>query len=260
MRWAYDWLPTRYAIMTLIVAVELPSAERVRAFRMTDHRVLVASVERIAARFRGVDLACIAFERKARPGEGTDVLNVTQASLRLADTIIDPGTYAEQVNAQRAPPELHEPRPKRINKTVNDVLAWWSARYLSRQMAVNDLDAVHGFREGATPLLIELKRSGVPGWKPYLDDVPNFVLLRSLADLAGCLPVIVRYADRIPCKADLFTFPDVSWTRIAGQQVRIDGTDPHNTAARILAAARTVTAEGSIAGGKSYDRIAERAS
>jgi hypothetical protein len=213
----------------------------------------IRTLNRIRGRF-GASLACVAFEHRGDPAEGTESLNVTHEALDLNAVMVPPEEYAERVNRRRAPPNEQDPPRKEVKKSVNDVLAWWSQQFLSPQMAVNDVDVLHGLREGGTPLLLELKRSNVKGWLPYLEDVANFVLLRSLADQGGCGTVIVRYHDDEVGVADLFSFPTVSRAEIKGTTVRVVRADPDDAAAEILRVARTVRPEGTMEGGRPYTR------
>ncbi len=65
----------------------------------------------------------------------------------------------------------------------SDSFRRFTRRFLSARLIVNDIDALRLPEESARGILLELKRpkGDITGWKPYINDCPNFTFLKHLS-------------------------------------------------------------------------------
>lgn len=239
------WLPSHYQLMMAFVAVELPTQDEVDAFnpgrKLLEFRQYVEKLLNSGGAAR-VWVSLIAFHQARGTLFGR--LWVRDEALGFAGGLEDAWAYAQAINGARAPLAGDDPaRVKPINRSLNDSFQNWTRSYLTGQLAINDIDALvrlpvsgSGSR---TVAVLELKRSGLAGWRPYLDDVPNYMLYKAVARQAGhAIDLTVRYAYRNPARdsraAEIHVLSSVSHDRILGFSKTVSGHDASSTVAALL--------------------------
>lgn len=77
----------------------------------------------------------------------------------------------------------------------------WFQRNLPRDYAAFDIDLLVVSSTGRVTALVEIKRTGkyaVADWYPFLDDKPNYMLLKSVGRRAGIAPITVNQSKSQP--------------------------------------------------------------
>ena len=146
---------------------------------------------------------------------------------------VDPTDFASELNKRRGGRSEDEPEViKKINKTENDVFQNFTRTMLSRQFSINDIDVLVKTPRGIATL--ELKRSSKNPWSPYLDDVPNYLLLRSLSiKLSSAIDFTIHYDQDQPGEIEIHTILSISRDSIPGFSKLISASDA-NSAISIL--------------------------
>ncbi|WP_369137385.1 hypothetical protein [Modestobacter versicolor] len=134
-----------------------------------------------------------------------------------------PQAYADFLNRERAGVPDEEPASvKEVNRSINDPFQRWTRSLLTKQLSFNDLDVV--VTVGHTIAVVELKRSNQRLWAPYVDDVPNFALLRSLSRaVPDVFDVLIQYSELIETSVDVHHVLSFDWERIVGYAVQLVG-------------------------------------
>ena len=254
------WLPPHYDLMQIFITVELADAAAVRAFELAPEAKLLLLCGTVAAR-ASVPIALVAFQQASDPEDEEHHFavpthfKVTDKDLGLDGALITPEQYAELVNNRRSPPDLKDPGIKEVNGSVNDVFHWWSRRFLSPQLAINDIDAIYNLRkaESGKTFILELKRSDVRNWLPYLDDVPNFMLLRSLQNgIKETRSVIIQYGKIDNSRLHILTTSQITRTHISGWHIYLNRTEEESLSSHLIDVLQRVEEDGRINGGAEY--------
>jgi hypothetical protein len=216
------WLPPFYELMTFFVCVELSTQAAVDSFQYSQHEKLCKFFEWFEGHV-AAPVALLAF-----PGQGFDqnhgMFWIMDRKASIDGLAVPPKDYATTLNQLRNPLPFDEPREvKAINSSINDTFQWWTRTYLTKQLSVNDLDAISWDR--ATPgktVIIELKRSSQKGWLPYLNDVPNYMLSKALVrTMPGSVDLTIRYDKDHPYSIDCFSIGSISREVITGGKIAL---------------------------------------
>lgn len=230
------WLPSHYKLMMGILIVELSAQKEVDAFKVSDR--LLALKNRFHSIFH-TDIVILAYTKEERPGGlGICARYWVSDSFLNIDGLIDPVDYAQNINSRRNPSQWEAPVIKPINKTTRDHFQRWTRAYLSTQLAINDIDACRTLDTDIGKrifVICELKRTGTASletWKPYLDDIPNFMLAKACARVStdpAVVDLTVHYSVQSPNELAFHIITSVSRENITGFRKIIRGSDPGNT-------------------------------
>lgn len=122
---------------------------------------------------------------------------------------------------------------KGLNTSVNDVFQLFTRKYLSKRCTIVDVDAL---LPGHCILELKRIRSCVKKWLPYLDDLPNYTVLNSLAQCMGVYLITIayskddRYRDLIALHREIQGNNDeaTSKQRISGYKLLLTTSDALN--------------------------------
>ncbi|WP_235201209.1 hypothetical protein, partial [Pseudomonas aeruginosa] len=109
---------------------------------------------------------------------------------------------------------------KAINKSLNDVFQIFTRSLVSWQFSINDVDVLVTAPGGV--IFLELKRSSVTPWQPYLDDAANYLLMRSLTRLVPKgIDFTLRYDLDRPTEVEVHTILGISREVIPGFRKKV---------------------------------------
>ncbi len=224
-----SWLPPYYKIMTLFMTLEMPTQQDVDAYAPSSADLNILEWVR---RTFNLPIDLVAYPAQYNEAGLFDRIWVDAGGAEKG--LMSPQQYADQLNQQRAGLKDEEPaRQKLVNKTVNDPFQRLTRSLLSRQLAINDLDALVVL--DGTIAVIELKRSNMRPWAPFLDDVPNFILMRSLSRAIPLVfDVLVQYSETITVSAHLHHILGIDRERLTGYGIEISGTDGPNVVEHLV--------------------------
>lgn len=211
------WLPSHYEIPFVMLTCELETQESVSLFDPT-------AEEKIRSYLNGVlklPVYLVAYSREnldlAKEFHVTSPSNVSGLQV--------PSGFANEINSLRAGKPEDEPESRKlINSTVNDVFQTFTRSLVSWQFSINDIDVLITTPNGV--VFLELKRSGVVPWQPYLKDAANYLLMRSLTKLVkNGIDFTLRYDVVNSCELDVHTILGISRGAIPGFSKKITGED-----------------------------------
>jgi hypothetical protein len=145
-----------------------------------------------------------------------------------------PALFAEELNTKRNGRAEDEPeKHKELNKSENDVFQQFTRTLISWQYSINDVDALFAMPDRIA--LLELKRSSVNPWRPYLADVPNYLLMRSLSFMSDqTFDLTVHYDEKVEGKLDIHTISQISRDALPGSSISIERSDAYSAVQSLL--------------------------
>lgn len=218
------WLPSHYDLMMSFLAIELEDEEQVTQFQPKQKLLTLASY---INKLFSIPVSIVAFSSDT-PGKLNERFWVRDAGVKV-DGLISPAEYARLLNEMRNPLDWDEPQKKDLNRSLNDHFQMWTRAYLSGQLSINDVDALKTIeRKGSDNIILicELKRpkEDVESWMPYLNDVPNFMLAKSIARSSGnAIDVTIQYNNNQEKKISVHIITHVTKERITGFRKVIAG-------------------------------------
>lgn len=218
------WLPSHYDLMMSFLAIELENENQIIQFQPKQKLLKLASY--INGLFN-LPVSIVAFSGDT-PGKLNERFWVRDAEIKV-DGLISPEEYARLLNKLRNPLKWDEPKKKELNRSLNDHFQMWTRAYLSGQLVINDVDALKTIeREGSDNIILicELKRpkEAVESWIPYLNDVPNFMLAKSIARSSGhAIDVTIQYNNQQEKKVSVHIITHITKERITGFKKLIAG-------------------------------------
>jgi hypothetical protein len=211
-----NWLPPYYEIMRCLLTIEVPTEQDVRNFAPQKEVRLVETFRSTL----GVRASLVVYPTEVRADGMWDVCYVWEPE---GGRLLSPEDYAAELNKERDPRAEDEPQIKEINRSINDLFQRWTRTMMSGQFSINDLDALWLRRKApGYAVLLELKRgttrsSSVAGWQPYLDDVPNYLLMKSVTRHgAPNFDVTIQYRPDDPGRLAVHTVTLLSRMHIVG--------------------------------------------
>jgi hypothetical protein len=203
------WLPPYYEIMQGLLSIGVPTKEDVENHVPSSKELALA--ETLQARL-GIPFAVLTY---ADGGGGTEIpqlLAITDVG--TSTRLVAAANLAEELNRRRDPDSVTPPQVKPINASMNDALQRWTRSMLSSEFAVTDIDAL--LILGKSTWLLELKRSREP-WHPYVDDVPNYLLAKSVTRRsAGACDLTINYLRDLEGHAAVHALLHVARDRVVG--------------------------------------------
>jgi hypothetical protein len=219
-----QWLPPYYRLMMVFIAVEFEAQASVDTFAPSNRLSRLRTW--LAATF-AVPTAIVAFASEETDTGLFASLWTHDPGVVEPGAAVDPYGYADRLNRRRNPLVGDDPtQVKPINKTLNDMFQRWTRAYLTGQLSINDLDAIVRFDDPTRVFVLEVKRSNVPNWTPYLNDVPNYLLMKAAARQGNNVgDLTVKYSTRSARSVELHTISSVAWDRIPGWKRVLTGDD-----------------------------------
>ncbi|VXC13262.1 hypothetical protein PSEUDO8AS_50139 [Pseudomonas sp. 8AS] len=224
------WLPSHYKIPFVILTCEMERQDAVDSFNPSS----VLKIRDYLSYILGLPTYLVAYSR--------DNLNLTGAfhttSPNNFSELQSPSDFANQINRLRAGRLEDEPEERKaINKSFNDVFQIFTRSLVSWQFSINDVDVLVTAPSGV--IFLELKRSSVIPWQPYLDDAANYLLMRSLTRLVPKgIDFTLRYDLDRPCEVEVHTILGISREVIPGFRKKISGPDEFSVIKEVLALLR----------------------
>jgi hypothetical protein len=221
------WLPSHYTIPFAALTCELPDQASVDSASLEIEKKIR---NEWSARLK-IPLYLIAYS-----AENWDLgkqFNVVGPD--GTESLRTPTEFARELNRLRSGRPEDEPEElKAVHKSVNDVFQVFTRNRLSRQFSINDVDVLLMLPHGVA--FLELKRSSKTPWKPYVDDAPNYLLMRSLTRAVfNGVDFTLHYEPNKPTQVDVHTILDVTRTVIPGFYKAIVGPDAASTIRATLA-------------------------
>lgn len=228
------WLPSHYDLMMSFLTVELDSESQIAQFQPKKRLLTLAAY--INSLFH-VPISIYVFSGET-PGKLNERIWVRDAELSV-NGLIAPEEYARLINERRRPLDWDEPQIKGLNRSLNDHFQIWTRTYLSGQLSINDVDALKTIERAGSDniiLICELKRpnESVETWLPYLNDVPNFMLAKSIARTgSNAIDLTIQYNNTQDKKVSVHMMTHVTKERITGFRKVITGESREEVVANI---------------------------
>lgn len=219
------WMPPYYELPFAVLTCELPDGTAVISF---DPKV-EETVRSYFQKAIGIPIYLVGYS-----ADNKDLsLSFYVSNPSGMASMMMPKDYAQEINKLRVGYSDEEPSEiKEINKTLNDVFQRFTRSMVSWQYSINDLDALVAVPGGIA--FLELKRSSKKLWSPYVNDAPNYLLMRSLTRKSPSgVDFTLRY-DEDSTKIDVHTLLDVSREVIPGYSVTFSGVDGGATVDALL--------------------------
>lgn len=202
--------------MRCLLTIEVPTEQDVRDFTPEKEVRLVETFRSTL----GVRVSLVVYPNEVRADGMWALCYVWEPE---SGRLLSPEHYAAELNKERDPRSEDEPHIKDINRSMNDLFQRWTRTMMSGQFSINDLDALWLRRR--TPgyaVLLELKRgatrsSSVDAWRPYLDDVANYLLMKSVTRHgAPSFDATIQYRPDEPGRLAVHTVTLLSRMHIVG--------------------------------------------
>jgi hypothetical protein len=82
---------------------------------------------------------------------------------------------------------------KYINKTTSDVVHDWIRKNLSKYAIINDIDALHYYKDSVVFLELKRVKQSIYTWMPYIDDYSNYASLEFFKNELGIPYQVIAY-------------------------------------------------------------------
>ncbi len=224
------WLPPYYEIPFAVLTCELPDQISVDSFDPESE----AAIRHFLSKLLGLTIYLVAYScGNKNLVEGFHVTSSGDIS-----HLRSPGEFAKEINDLRAGKVEDEPaKEKGLNKSLNDVFQTFTRKLISKQFSINDVDALAKVPGGVA--FLELKRSGMVPWKPFLDDAANYLLMRSLTrKVENGVDFTIRYDPKNQQGADVHTILGISREIIPGVSKKITGSEASEVIGAVMALLR----------------------
>lgn len=224
------WLPSYYKIPFVVLTCEMERQDAVDSFNPYAER----RIRDYLSNALGLPTYLVAYSR--------DNLNLAEAfhitSPNNVSELQTPSDFANQINRLRAGRLEDEPEDRKaINKSLNDVFQIFTRSLVSWQFSINDVDVLVTAPGGV--IFLELKRSSVTPWQPYLDDAANYLLMRSLTRLVPKgIDFTLRYDLDRPTEVEVHTILGISREVIPGFRKKVSGPNECSVIKEVLALLR----------------------
>jgi hypothetical protein len=220
------WLPPHYDIPFIVLTCEMATQKSVDSFNPHSE----GNIRRYLGGLLNIPIYLVAYSQ--------DNVNLTEGfhitSPNNVSHIQSPSEFAGEINRLRAGRPEDEPEERKaINKSLNDVFQTFTRSLVSWQFSINDVDVLAKAPYGVA--FLELKRSGVVPWQPYLDDAANYLLMRSLTRrVANGIDFTLRYDPGNPTEVDVHTILGISREVIPGFSKKVVGAEAAEVIREIL--------------------------
>lgn len=220
-----DWLPPYYVIMKGFVTVEIAHLSLTPTICSTIDKLKIFANKLFTALNSP---GALVIYSSIEDNEGIpSFFWVYDTQLSIEGEEIDPRDYAKKINEQRNPSEQGEPgKIKKMNSNINDPFQKWTRSLISKQFSFCDVDVLVASNDWKKIYIIELKKSKVKDWMPYLDDAPNYLLFQSIKRLSkedvDVRDYVIHYDYSDESFLDAYILDKISRKEITGVYKRLE--------------------------------------